>query len=59
MRELYLEKNPTQVEQTLNIHSRLIKAIQERNSYEAILVVEEHFNLLIEQLYNISGEQSH
>lgn len=58
MRELYLEKNPTQVEQTLNIHNRLIKAVQERNSYEAILVVEEHFNLLIEQLYNISGEQS-
>ena len=58
MRELYLEKNPAQVEQTLNIHSRLIKAIQERNSYEAILVIEEHFNLLIEQLYNNNGDQS-
>lgn len=56
MRELYLEKNPVQVEQTLNIHNRLIKAVQERNSYEAILVVEEHFNLLIEQLYNQNGD---
>lgn len=58
MRELYLEKNPAQVEQTINIHSRLIKAVQERNSYEAILVIEEHFNLLIEQLYNNNGDQS-
>lgn len=58
MRELYLEKNPAQVEQTLNIHSRLIKAVQERNSYEAILVIEEHFNLLIRQLYNSNGDQS-
>jgi GntR family transcriptional repressor for pyruvate dehydrogenase complex len=58
MRELYLEKNPAQVERTLNIHSRLIKAVQERNSYEAILVIEEHFNLLIEQLYNSNGDQS-
>ncbi len=58
MRELYLEKNPAQVEQTLNIHTRLIKAVQERNSYEAILVIEEHFNLLIEQLYNSNGDQS-
>lgn len=57
MRELYLEKNPAQVEQTLNIHNRLIKAVQERDSYAAILVVEEHFNLLIEQLYNQNGDQ--
>ena len=52
MRELFLERNPSQVERTFNVHSRLIKAVQDRNSYEAILAVEEHFNLLIEQLYS-------
>ena len=56
MRQLYLEKFPNQMERSLDVHDRLIKAIMERNSYEAIKVVEEHFNLLIGQLYNMNGQ---
>lgn len=57
MRELYLEKNPSQLEKSLEIHDRLINAVQERNSDEAVLAVEEHFNILIEQLYSHNGDQ--
>ena len=56
MRQLYLEKFPDQMQRSLDIHDRLIQAIQKRNSYEAIKVVEEHFNLLIGQLYNMNGK---
>lgn len=52
MRGMYLDKNPAQLERSIDIHARLIKAIQERNSFTAIVVVEEHFNCLIEQLYD-------
>ena len=55
MRQLYLEKHPEQMQRSLDIHDRLVQAIQERNSYEAIKVIEEHFNLLIGQLYNANG----
>jgi GntR family transcriptional repressor for pyruvate dehydrogenase complex len=57
MRKQYLEKNPTQMQKSLDIHDRLIRAVQKRDSYEAILVVEEHFNLLIGQLYNQNMDQ--
>lgn len=55
MRQLYLEKHPDQMERSIDIHDRLVRAIRERNSYMAIKVVEEHFNLLIGQLYNMNG----
>ncbi|MEJ2057665.1 MAG: FCD domain-containing protein [Desulfofustis sp.] len=55
MRQLYLEKHPEQMQRSVDVHERLVKAIQERKSYEAIKVIEEHFNLLIGQLYNANG----
>lgn len=55
MRQLYLEKHPDQMERSIDIHDRLVSAICDRNSYVAIKVVEEHFNLLIGQLYNMNG----
>ena len=56
MRQLYLERFPNQMQRSLDVHDRLVQAIKKRNSYEAIKVVEEHFNLLIGQLYNMNGQ---
>lgn len=51
MREAYFKQNPNQMEIILKTHDNLVKAIEERNSQEAIRFIEEHFDLNIKQLY--------
>jgi len=55
MRRLYYEKDPTRIDQMLDIHDRIVRAIQERNSHEAILALEADFDTVIEQLYNMNN----
>lgn len=55
MRRLYYENDPTRIEQMLDIHDRIVKAIQRRNSHEAILALEADFDTVIEQLYNMKN----
>jgi len=55
MRRLYYEKDPSRIEQMLNIHDRIVKAVQNRNSVEAILALEADFDIVIEQLYNLNN----
>ena len=57
MRELFLDKNPGQMEQSIDVHDRLIAAIKQRDTYEAIKVMEDHFNLLIKQLYHSNNSE--
>lgn len=56
MRRLYYEKDPSRIEQMLNIHDRIVKAVQNRNSVEAILALEADFDVVIEQLYHFDSE---
>ena len=56
MRRLYYEKDPSRIEQMLNIHDRIVKAVQNRNSVEAILALEADFDVVIEQLYHLDSE---
>lgn len=59
MRRLYYEEDPSRIDQMLRIHDRIVKAIQTRNSVEAILALEADFDVVIEQLYskeNVQGE---
>ncbi len=53
MRRLYYEEDPSRIDQMLKIHDRIVKAIQTRNSVEAILALEADFNVVIEQLYSL------
>lgn len=57
MRRLYYEKDPSRIEQMLDIHDRIVKAIQGRNSVEAILALEADFDIVIEQLYSFDKGQ--
>lgn len=53
MRKLYYEEDPNRINQMLDIHDRIVRAIQERNSNEAILALENDFDSVIDQLYNL------
>lgn len=55
MRRLYYEKDSSRIEQMLNIHDRIVKAIQNRNSVEAIFALEADFDVVIEQLYSLDN----
>lgn len=57
MRRLYYEEDPSRIEQMLRIHDRIVKAIQTRNSVEAILALEADFDVVIEQLYSKENGQ--
>ena len=54
-RRLYYEKDPSRIDQMLQIHDRIVKAIQDRNSVEAILALEADFDVVIEQLYSFEN----
>jgi GntR family transcriptional repressor for pyruvate dehydrogenase complex len=55
MRRIYYEKDPGRIDQMLAIHDRIVSAIQERDSQEAILALEVDFDTVIEQLYNMNS----
>jgi GntR family transcriptional repressor for pyruvate dehydrogenase complex len=55
MRRLYYEKDPSRIEQMLDIHDRIVKAIQNRDSVEAIMALEADFDVVIEQLYSLEN----
>lgn len=55
MRRLYYEKDPSRIEQMLGIHDRIVTAVQNRNSVEAILALEADFDVVIEQLYSLEN----
>lgn len=54
MRSLYYQGDPDRIEQMLDIHDRIVRAVQQRNSHEAILALEADFDTVLEQLYNLN-----
>jgi GntR family transcriptional repressor for pyruvate dehydrogenase complex len=56
MRRLYYESDHSRIDQMLDIHDRIVRAIKQRNSHEAILALEADFDSVIEQLYNFSSK---
>lgn len=57
MRKLYYQKDPNRIEQMLAIHDRIVHAVQERDSREAILALEEDFSTVIKQLYRLDRDK--
>jgi len=55
MRRLYYEQDPARIQQMSDIHDRLVNAIVQRDTVEAILALEADFDSVTEQLYSFSG----
>ncbi len=55
MRRLYYESDHSRIDQMLDIHDRIVRAVQQRNSHEAILALEADFDTVIEQLYTMNS----
>ena len=55
MRQMYYQKDPSRIEQMLDIHDRIVNAIQARNSDEAIRALEADFDTVIEQFYHLNN----
>jgi GntR family transcriptional repressor for pyruvate dehydrogenase complex len=53
MRKLYYENDSSRIGHMLDIHDRIVRAIQERDSNEATLALEMDFDSVIEQLYSL------
>ncbi|MCG6931368.1 MAG: hypothetical protein LJE64_12515, partial [Desulfofustis sp.] len=54
MRRLYYQRDPERIEQMLDIHDRIVRALQQRDSHEAILALEADFDTVLEQIYNMN-----
>jgi GntR family transcriptional regulator, transcriptional repressor for pyruvate dehydrogenase complex len=58
MRREYFHSDPSRIELMLDIHDRIVKAIFQRDREETMHVVEIHYDIQIEQLYN-RNEENH
>ena len=59
MRREYFMKDPSRIGLMLDIHDRIVRAITERNTENAIQALEIHFDIQIEQIYECSDENIH
>jgi GntR family transcriptional repressor for pyruvate dehydrogenase complex len=51
MREQYYRQDPTRLQPMVRLHDEIAKAIERRDSEKAIRLVEEHYDIQIEQHY--------
>lgn len=56
MRREYFRKDLSRIEQMLDIHDRIVKAIFKRDRKEAVQAVEIHYDIQIDQIYNQNDE---
>lgn len=56
MRTTYYRTSPERLQKMLDIHNEIVEAILERNPDRATLAMEEHFDVLINQVYTIGQE---
>jgi len=58
MRLEYFRRDPDRINLMLEVHNRIMQAILERNTEQAIRALENHFDLLIEQIYGRNEENN-
>ena len=58
MRRAYYEQDPARIEQMLEIHNDIVKAIQDRDAEKATKALEADFDAVLEQLYSIKNDKS-
>jgi len=58
MRRTYYIADDRRIKEMLDVHDRIITALMRRETEQAILAIEEHFDILIERTYNLSDPYS-
>jgi len=59
MRREYFLKDLSRIEQMLDIHDQIVKAMFKRNAEEAVRVVEIHYDIQIDQIYGQNEGNGH
>ena len=58
MRRTYYAGDPDRLKEMLEVHDRIVKAIQSRQTEQAIEAIEEHFDILIHRTYQLTDDAS-
>lgn len=58
MRRTYYAGDPSRLQEMLDVHEQIVKAIQMRRTEQAIEAIEEHFDILIRRTYHLTNEPS-
>lgn len=58
MRRTYYIADDRRIKEMLDVHDRIIKAIMRRETEQAILAIEAHFDILIQRTYNLNDPYS-
>jgi GntR family transcriptional repressor for pyruvate dehydrogenase complex len=53
MRRAFHDEDPERTKKLLEMHNDLVKAIMERDSAKATLLLEEHFDMLLNEIYDL------
>jgi DNA-binding FadR family transcriptional regulator len=56
MRRTYYAGDPDRLKEMLDVHDRIVKAIQNRQTERAIEAIEEHFDILIHRTYQLADD---
>jgi GntR family transcriptional repressor for pyruvate dehydrogenase complex len=56
MRRTYYAGDPNRLNEMLDVHDRIVKAIQKRQTELAIEAIEDHFDILIRRTYHLTDE---
>jgi GntR family transcriptional repressor for pyruvate dehydrogenase complex len=56
MRRTYYAGDPNRLKEMLDVHDRIVKAIQKRQTELAIEAIEEHFDILIHRTYHLTDD---
>ena len=56
MRRTYYAGDPNRLKEMLDVHDRIVKAIQKRHTELAIEAIEEHFDILIHRTYHLTDD---
>lgn len=56
MRRTYYEGRPERIEMMLQVHHNIVEAVRRRDTDGAIAALEEHFDILVNQIYTTSHE---
>jgi len=58
MRRTYYAGDESRIKEMLDVHDRIVTALMRRETEQAILAIEAHFDILIERTYNLNDPYS-
>lgn len=55
IRRKFYEEESSRIEEVLEVHNKIVEAIEKRNTEKAIAALEQHFDMLIKQVYRTTN----